>query len=96
MMDKDNLHGRVVAERVYRGRRLQEPHVLTAVAHKPDFRLVPKDEEEQFCKWNEVCILIPNSNTFPDLLPSILYYPTNVASVNLVMSCNKVFFPPLF
>lgn len=54
LMDQDTLHGRVVAERVYRGLRQPEPVVLSSVAHKPDFRLVPKDEEEEFCQWDKV------------------------------------------
>ncbi len=53
-MDKETLHGRVVAERVYCGRRYKEPSVLSAVAHKPDFRLVPKEEEESFCQWDKI------------------------------------------
>ncbi len=53
-MDSDTLHGRVVAERVYKGRRMKEPEVLSAVAHKPDFRLVPKDEEDSFCQWDKI------------------------------------------
>ena len=53
-MDPETLHGRVVAERVFRGLRQREPVVLSSVAHKPDFRLVPKDEEEAFCQWDKV------------------------------------------
>ncbi len=53
-MDEDTLRGRVVAERVYRGRRRPHPEVLSSVVHKPDFRLVPKEEEEQFCKWDTI------------------------------------------
>ena len=54
LMDSETLHGRVVAERVHRGLRRKEPVVLSSVAHKPDFRLVPRDEEEAFCQWDKV------------------------------------------
>ena len=53
-MDDKTEEGRVVAERVYRGLRRKEPHVISNIAHKPDFRLVPKDEEEAFCQWDKV------------------------------------------
>lgn len=53
-MDPETLHGRVVAERVLRGRRLPQPEVLSAAAHLPDFRLVPREEEESFCQWDKV------------------------------------------
>lgn len=53
-MDEKTLEGRVVAERVYRGLRRKEPVVLSDIAHKPDFRLVPKDEEADFCQWNKI------------------------------------------
>jgi len=49
---------RVVTERVYRGMRYTEPFNITAELNKQmqfaDYRLVPKDEEESFCRWNEV------------------------------------------
>jgi len=49
---------RIVTERVYRGMRYTEPFNLTAELNKQmqfaDYRLVPKDEEELFCRWNEV------------------------------------------
>jgi len=54
LMDKDTLHGRVVAERVFKGRRYKEPVVLSSVAHKPDFLLIPKADEESFCQWDSI------------------------------------------
>ena len=53
-MDKAGLKGRVVAERVFRARRFADPVNLSPLAHKPDFRLVPIDEEDSFCRWNEL------------------------------------------
>ena len=53
-MDKSGLEGRVVAQRVFKGRSLEAPVLLTETAHKPDFRLVPVDEEVAFCRWDEV------------------------------------------
>lgn len=53
-MDEQTLHGRVVAERIFRNRRRKEPHIISDIAFKPDFRLVPKDEEEAFCQWDQI------------------------------------------
>jgi len=54
LMDKDTLEGRVVAERVRRGIRYQEPVDLADLAPLPDFRLVAREEEEQVCRWGEL------------------------------------------
>ena len=53
-MDNKMHHGRVVAERVYQGRRRLEPFNLSEEAKFPDFNLVPKEEEETFCRWDRV------------------------------------------
>ena len=46
--------GRVVAERVYRGKRRTEPFNLTEEAQFPDFCLVPKELESEFCRNDEI------------------------------------------
>ena len=53
-MDDKLSHGRVVAERIFRGRRRLEPFNLSEETEFPDFKLVPKDQEEAFCRWDEV------------------------------------------
>ena len=54
-MDDEMQFGRVVAERVYRGKRFLEPFNMAGKQTKfPDYRLVPKDEEQEFCRWDEV------------------------------------------
>lgn len=53
-MDSKLDLGRVVAEQVFRGKRRTEVVNLSAEAHYPDFKLVPKDQEAEFCRWNEV------------------------------------------
>jgi hypothetical protein len=51
--DKLNL-GRIVAERIFRGRRRKELAILSEEAQFPDFKLVPKDKEATFCRWDQV------------------------------------------
>ena len=53
-MDPKFETGRVVAERIFRGRRHLRPFNLTEEAKFPDFKLVPKEDEEKFCRWDEI------------------------------------------
>eukprot|EP00095_Tigriopus_kingsejongensis_P003606 snap_masked-scaffold1570_size35393-processed-gene-0.8 protein:Tk03606 transcript:snap_masked-scaffold1570_size35393-processed-gene-0.8-mRNA-1 annotation:"28s ribosomal protein mitochondrial" len=53
-MDEKTLQGRVLVEKVFRGYRYQEPCNVSEEVYKPDFRLVPKREEAQFCQWDKV------------------------------------------
>jgi len=54
LMDQKSEEGRVLAEKVRNGVRYTEPVDLSQIAALPDFVLVPKREEEQFCKWSEI------------------------------------------
>jgi len=51
LMDKETLEGRVVAERVRKGVRYQQPVDLADIAPLPDFKLVPRDLEGEVCRW---------------------------------------------
>ena len=53
-MDKDTIKGRVVAERIFRNIRYQQPVLISDQVYKPDFRLVPKAEEAAFCQWDKI------------------------------------------
>ncbi len=54
LMDDNTIEGNVVVERVFQSLRLRHPQVISEIVHKPDFRLVPKDEEEAFCQWSKI------------------------------------------
>ncbi|XP_046633132.1 28S ribosomal protein S34, mitochondrial-like [Daphnia pulicaria] len=45
LMDEENLFGRVLVEKVFRGKSFGE-FDLSKTAYKNDFKLIPKDEEE--------------------------------------------------
>jgi len=47
-MDEKNLFGRVWVNQVFRGRPFKEEIELTKVTYKNDFKLVPKDQEEEY------------------------------------------------
>lgn len=76
LMDEHTLEGRIVAERVRQGVRYQDPVDLADLAPLPDFRLVPRDMEEEVCQWQKLrmyspevdCVSEPAHFTVPPLL----------------------------
>ena len=52
--DHECVHGRVVCEKIFRGKKRLEPYNMSAGARAPDWKLVPKDEEDIFCRWDEI------------------------------------------
>lgn len=54
LMDSKTEAGQVVAEKVRHGVRYTEPVKLQDIAPLPDFKLVHKAEEEQYCQWDKV------------------------------------------
>ena len=100
-MDSKLEKGRVVAERIFRGKRRLEPFNLSEEAQFPDFKLVPKDQEDEFCRWNEVQDYVheidaevrPKAYEMPPLLK--LYVERNRKNLcesaeNLVIPAEKV------
>jgi len=62
-MDDAMRYGRIVAERVYRGKRFKEPYNMAGKQTIfPDFRLVPKDQEDEFCRWSEIVDYDPSAH----------------------------------
>jgi len=53
-MDAESKEGRVVAEKVKHGVRYVEPVDLSSLTPVPDFRLVARAEEAEFCKWEQL------------------------------------------
>jgi len=54
LMDQKTEEGRVIAEKVRNGVRYTEPVDLSQIASLPDFVLVHKHQEHDFCKWAEL------------------------------------------
>lgn len=54
LMDRDNLLGSVVAEKVRNGVRYTEPVNLQDVASVPDFKLISREDESEFCQWEKI------------------------------------------
>lgn len=54
LMDAATEDGNVVVEKVENSLRQRQPVNISKQVRKPDFRLVPKDEEEAFCQWDKI------------------------------------------
>jgi small subunit ribosomal protein S34 len=64
---------RVWAEKVFRGRKYPKIVEVCSVSYKADYRLIPKDEEEEYCKTDshltmDKVKILPRTVPFPPLL----------------------------
>jgi small subunit ribosomal protein S34 len=64
---------RVWAEKVFRGRKYPKIVEVCSVSYKADYRLIPKDEEEEYCKTESHLTMdkvkvLPRTVPFPPLL----------------------------
>ncbi|XP_055843922.1 uncharacterized protein LOC129910529 [Episyrphus balteatus] len=61
---------RVTIERTFRGVTQPKPVVLYSSTYKADYRLIPKDEEADYCKCNvtKEQLIVPREINFPPLL----------------------------
>lgn len=66
---------RVLVEKTFRGVTQPKPTLIESVSYKPDYRLIPKDEEQVFCKTSEAksqARVLPETADFPPLLKEYL------------------------
>ena len=72
--DPSNLRrGQIWAEQVYRGKSLGE--VLLKNGHKKDWKIIPKEEEQDFCRIGDIyeeIKLVPKLVPFPPLMGVLL------------------------
>lgn len=66
---------RVFVERTFRG--VKEPEIIPieGATYKTDYRLLPKDEEEQYCNRNKVFkseVILPRYREFPPLMRELI------------------------
>ncbi|XP_055913331.1 uncharacterized protein LOC129946970 [Eupeodes corollae] len=61
---------RVTIERTFRGVTQPKPVVIYSTTYKADYRLIPKDEEAEYCKSavQQKEMILPNEIEFPPLL----------------------------
>lgn len=68
---------KVTAERTFRGKTIPEPIIILGTSYKADYRLIPKDEEAEYCKFlkpvqNDPEKILPRTTDFPPLLKELI------------------------
>jgi len=99
LMDTKSETGRVVAERVRHGVRYTEPVQLQDIAPSPDFKLISKDQEADYCKWDKIreftpevdYVTEPKYYTMPPLLKLLM--ERNLKERNEVASEDSFMLP---
>lgn len=80
LMDQKTEEGRAIVEKVRNGVRYTEPVDLSQIAALPDFMLVPKHLEQDFCQWETLrdyspekdYVVEPKFYTMPPLLRLVM------------------------
>jgi small subunit ribosomal protein S34 len=68
---------RVLAERVFRGKQFEKPVWIERVSYKPDYRLLSKKEEAEYCKLvPQQEKILPTHMELPPLLKEFLIKET--------------------
>lgn len=67
---------KVLVERTFRGQTKEKPVLIESASYKADYRLIPKDEEAEYCKC-KVPIqtaerILPRTIEFPPVLKQLL------------------------
>ncbi|CAG9831566.1 unnamed protein product [Diabrotica balteata] len=65
---------KVWVEDTFRGKTFPEPVLIEGISYKTDYRLLPKDEEEEYCKTSAYKYqkILPKTMDFPPLLKEII------------------------
>ncbi|KAJ8924903.1 hypothetical protein NQ315_001060 [Exocentrus adspersus] len=65
---------RVWVERTFRGKAFPNPIILESASYKADYKLIPKDEEEAYCRTTvkEEAKVYPKSFDFPPLMKELI------------------------
>ncbi|CAG9765531.1 unnamed protein product [Ceutorhynchus assimilis] len=72
----DNLRKiRLLVEKTFRGKTYPEPRPLESASYKTDYKLIPKDEEADYCKAykpQNTERILPRTMEFPPLLKELV------------------------
>nr|CAH7727077.1 unnamed protein product [Callosobruchus chinensis] len=66
---------RALVEKTFRGKTFPKPVLLESSTYKTDYKLIPKDEEEKYCKKPVSSVaehILPRTMEFPPLLKELL------------------------
>jgi len=76
----------VHAEKIFRGKHYKEPVEIYSVSYKPDYRLIPKDEEQLW--WDRLANCKPREKFVPG---SIELPPLMRVSINSLLPMSIVY-----
>ncbi|CAD7083554.1 unnamed protein product [Hermetia illucens] len=76
--NEDPRKVRVTVEKTFRGRTLPRPTEICSTSYKADYKLIPKSEEEQYCKITSAMQerILPSTIDFPPLLKEFIVEET--------------------
>ncbi|CAH0547451.1 unnamed protein product [Brassicogethes aeneus] len=67
---------RVWVEKVFRGVKQPKPMVIESTSYKTDYKLIPKDQEDAYCRFKEVkqehVKIVPKTVDFPPIMQELL------------------------
>ncbi|CAL1292218.1 unnamed protein product [Larinioides sclopetarius] len=68
------VYGNVWVEEVFRGRKLEGLKLIQDPTYLPDWRLIPREEEEQYLNYQsqEIVKILPKHDTLPPVLAEIV------------------------
>ncbi|KDR20025.1 28S ribosomal protein S34, mitochondrial [Zootermopsis nevadensis] len=77
LANEDPRKVRILAEKVFRGRKYPKIVEVCSTSYKADYRLLPKDEEQAYCKTDSQVVLekvriLPRTIPFPPLLREMI------------------------
>lgn len=70
-------------EQTFRGKTFKTPVLIERTSYKTDYRLIPKDEEESYCKFDQLSV-VPEK-----ILPKYMDFPPIFKQLNIRESLNK-------
>lgn len=67
---------KVWVEKVFRGVKHPKPVLIESASYKPDYKLIPKDQEESYCRLSEVkdksAKILPKTLKLPPILAELI------------------------
>ncbi|KAK9887128.1 hypothetical protein WA026_020575 [Henosepilachna vigintioctopunctata] len=86
----DRRRVKVLVDYTFRAKRLPEPLIIDAISYKADYKLIPKDEEANYCKGNSIPMkLMPKMIELPPLLKELVIRD-NIANNEPIDKDNEI------
>lgn len=83
---------KVLAEKTFRGRKYPKLVEICSASYKADYRLIPKDQEAEYC-MNKLPVkeetILPQTMDFPPLLKAFIVDETGIAEPKMRLVIKK-------